>query len=258
MKKKMTLAFLALVCALCCVFGFAACSNNNTLTGNNAARYKTVCENIYTAVNDICVSGLQTAHVAAYNNAKSAKSVSDDSSMYVEGDADDYMNVLGVNMFVGMLGDMLASDKFVVTTKPVAFTHSYAPIGETCSSVLQYDFDETNNKVVMMWDVYSTVNNKTEHMFIYISTDYDFAENEVKAFTVIRLDEPNDLGCYNVYENEKLWKLKDDAAKQAMIPTVTPLKAQLQEAMKDTVDLKADFTAEYTKVMDAMNPELAA
>lgn len=214
---------------------------SKTKTENKAALYKTVCENIYSAINGVASAG----------GAKEARTFAFDSSSFIE--ETNYMNVKGVNVFVGLLGDLMDNDDFVVTAKPVAFTYSYAPHNETGSAVLQYVFDEANDKVVMMWNVTSTVSSNTNKMFVYINVDYDFSESEVKAFTVSNLMEPNMLACYNVYENGKLWKPKDEAAQATVLPTIQAYRAQAQEAMADKIDLNADFTAEYTKAMDAMN-----
>lgn len=217
---------------------------SKTKTENKAALYKTTCEKIYTTINGIATPA---------GGAKAAKTFAVDDSIYTEASAEEYANVKGVNVFVGMLGDLMANDQFVITTKPVAFTYSYEPIKETGSAVLQYVFDETNDKVVMMWNVNSTVNGNTMQMFVYISVDYDFAQSEVKAFTVCNLADPNMLMCYNVYEEGKLWTLKDAAAVQTVLPAVQAYKEQSQSALKDKIDLQADFTAEYSKAMDAMN-----
>ena len=162
------------------------------------------------------------------------------------------MNVKGVVMFVKMLADMMDNPNFNITDAPVLFSYSYPAQGETGTALLLYSFDVANDKVVMYWDVQSTVGSNTTNIYIYMDISYDFDTDTLVAFNLASTQSMGGMSMtfgYD-YHDENLRYTNDEDYANAVNET----KQDLIAVVDKTIDLEADFTEEYSSMMDAMNP----
>ena len=162
------------------------------------------------------------------------------------------MNVKGVVMFVKMLSQMMDNPDFNITSAPVIFSYSYPALGETGVATLLYDFDVENDKVTMYWDVNSTSNGITRNIYMYIDVTYDFDTNTLVGFNLSSNQQGNGQSMtfgYSYYDNNLRFTVDS-----SYLEEVNLTRAELN-AVKDTaIALKADFSKEYSDMMDSMNP----
>ena len=266
---------ISIILSLCLIFSFGTiacggsneCSHNwekslnngiltktctkcdDVISQNKTAEYKAVCQDIADTVYGLSATPTSTRFNGAvtYNN-----------SLYKDATAMDYIQVKGVMCFVEMLARLMDNPNFNLTDKPVKFTYSYASHGETGEATLMYTFDEENDKVIMYWLVNSTTDNITRSIFLYMNIRYDFAKQELVNFV---LDSEQVIGTSMdiffgyIYQNSVLQVFDSQ-------PNITAFKngvlARLDELLArndELIDLQADFTAEYTAMMDKMNPQ---
>ncbi len=163
------------------------------------------------------------------------------------------INVKGVVMFVKMLSEMMSNVDFNVTSAPVKFTFSYSSsvVTEHGNAILMYTFDEENGKVTMYWLVESTVGGSTTEMFIYIDVDYDFNSNSLVGFAIeesVANEYVNMVFGYKYNANE--FKYTED---ENFVNQIQATASVLQAELDNVIDLKADFSKEYSDMMDEMN-----
>ena len=223
----------------------------DTRTEDKTELYITACQKIVETTN--ALSPTQPTGMKESDYIVSLLSASDD--LYVDASAMDYIQVKGVVAFVSMLADMMDNESFSITFAPVQFTYSYERFSETGTATLMYRFDEANNKVVMYWDVQSTMSERTTDIFLYIDADYDFETNTVIAFTVQSIQESpyGEMILSYKYENDVLKTLDHNADLTGVTAEINEKAALLAERADEILDLDADFTEEYTIMMDTMN-----
>ncbi len=161
------------------------------------------------------------------------------------------MQIKGVTMFVKMLADMMDNPNFNITSAPVTFTYSYPAQGETGTALLLYSFDVKNDKVVMYWDVQSTVGSNTTNIYIYMDISYDFDTDTLVAFNLASTQSmggESKIFGYSYYDGNL--RFTND---RNYVNEVNKTKAELNAVIDSVIDLKADFTEEYSSMMDEMN-----
>ena len=161
------------------------------------------------------------------------------------------MQVKGVVSFVHMLAQMMVNPQFNITNAPVKFTYSYAGLNESGTAILMYNFDEENDKVTMYWDVASNMNGNEMNIFLFLDVDYDFANYALKGFEIQTAQSMGDESiCIGFRYNDQEFKMTIDPNFASQVnATATELQAHYDEI----IDLEADFTKEYTEMMDYMN-----
>lgn len=161
------------------------------------------------------------------------------------------MQVKGVVSFVHMLAQMMVNPQFNITNAPVKFAYSYAGLNETGKAILMYNFDEKNDKVTMYWDVASNMNGNEMKIFLFLDVDYDFANYALKGFEIQTTQSMGDESiCLGFRYNDQEFKMTVDPNFASQVnATATELQAHYDEI----IDLEADFTKEYTEMMDYMN-----
>ena len=223
------------------VYTCTVCSK--TKTEDKTALYKSVCENIMAKVNSL---------------EAGPTLLSSDTERYVDAQSFDYIQVKGVASFVEWLANMLDNDNFTITSAPVKFTYSYAAHGESGEATLLYKFDETNNKVTMFWYVQSQAGTRNTDIFLFIDVDYDFDTNTVGSFTLHSeqiMNSSQKMLLSYVYDGQILKALNRNIDLSWFEDIVDAYFAAFEEKFPNIVDLQADFTAEYTAMMNKMNPQ---
>ena len=218
--------------------------------------YRWSCNNIAKSM-----YGLSPRSTTAKTDITDITAVSVDPTIYIEADESDYSHVYEAALYVELLSALIGNSDFEVTSSPVSFTFSYLPLGYQCNVTLMYDFDEENNKVTMYWDVFEfdTDSQSESKIFLYLSVNYDFDSRKVRAFEVYSLHDYTDK-CKPVgwrYEDNKLLVLDSNADVSSFKEKTYSLIEELNSYSQQLVKLDADFTDEYTKMMNKLNPHLA-
>ena len=219
------------------------CENcEETKTENKTALYKQTCDNIFAGL----PTGANTPSSAIVNES-GASAFAIEESLYINASAMDYIQVKGVMAFVKFLS---------VLTQNASFTYSYSPINESGTAILMYDFDEENNKVYMYWDVESTRGANTMDIFLYMDIDYNYETQELIGFTVNSYQAmgSQEMVMSYVYKDGVLRTLDSTLDLQSVKTEINVFAGQLNAKVSGLIDLQADFTTEYTAMMNIMNP----
>jgi len=267
---------ISIILCLCLLFSFGAiscggsdeCSHNwekslnngiltktcskcdEVITEDKTSQYKAVCQDIADTVYGLNATPTSTSFggIVTYNAG----------GIYKDATAMDYIQVKGVICFVEMLASLIDNPNFNLTDKPVKFTYSYASHGETGEATLMYSFDEENDKVIMYWLVNSTTDNLTRSIFLYMNIRYDFDNQELVNFSLSSeqvIGTSMDIFFGYRYQNSVLEVTDDTANLTAFKGGVLAELDKLLARNNELIDLQADFTAEYTAMMDKMNPQ---
>ena len=175
-------------------------------------------------------------------------------------------SIKGATSFVKLLANLLKNDDFDLTDKPVHFTYKWVveqverEVGE---ATLMYSFDEANNKIKMWWDVDSN-SGISIAIFLYLEVDYNFETQTMGGFKVyssqvVEMGNPPMSQTMNIgfiYDEGKLYCLDMSRAleiAEKVTPIIEGYKQELTSQMDKLIDLNADFTNEYTAMMNYMN-----
>ena len=238
----------------------SACGYESTsVQPSKAELYKTVCDNIVAKMSNLGGSASPTI---------APLSVSMDDAYEVANDYLSYMQVKGVSQYILWVGKMMQSDSFRITDDPVQFTYSYqgTQVREEGVARLMYKFDEENDKVYMYWDV-DAVNifdggSNPIHIFLYLGIDYNFDTNVVGDFDILTeqsMGSNMTMLMSFLYRGTTLKMLKQQADPSALAlvqERVNELKGVMSAKQDSLIDLQADFTQEYTEMMNEMNPPM--
>lgn len=236
------------------VITYSCTGCTKTKTENKTELYQTTCNNIATEMNTLAPKGAKAAPTSTLSD--------EEADAFMEAPEMMYIQVKGVAVYVEWLALMMQNQDFRITAAPVSFTCSYNKIGEDVEANLMYTFDEENDKVTMYWDVVSTKINTITDIFLYIDVDYDFENSKVVAFEIYTQQKmmQRDLGSIStnllcwIYEGGVLKVPDPNAADLSFINVkINTLKTTMTEALASVIDLDADFTTEYTTIMDKMN-----
>lgn len=171
---------------------------------------------------------------------------------------EDTWHVSSTGAFLYFVSELYKNDAFVVSDKPVLFTCSYEAYDDEYSLAFRPVLDEENNKVLAEFYVETRTQGEMDYDYIYIDVDYDFATETLVAFDLYMCEwETADDVLRSLYRDGKLYKLEDvkDEAYATAKNKVSTEMAEFKTAMADAIDLKHDFTEEYTASMNALFAE---
>lgn len=252
MKRKFISLFLALTVALSCAFVLTACNNDNPPpSGDGTQFYKQTFENIANSMISTSETTTPTSTV------KKVDAYSSLDGFYIEAPAAYYVNVKGVAVYVKLLAEIVQNEKFQITNAPVKFTYSYSgAFNETGVAVITYKLDKDNNKVEMTWQVASDQPSGHIDIFLHIDVDYNFTACTVQSYKFY-MENTIPYGTMFMsflYKDGVLKMLNGDIDTTAVVNASNAIKQEFMQKENQIIDLQADFSAEYTRAMNIMNP----
>ena len=173
--------------------------------------------------------------------------------------ADNYGHVYSTGAFVYFVSELYKNEAFTITEAPVKFTCSYELTKDNYEVVFRSYVNKGENKVIGDFFVTDYTENRTWTSYIYIDVDYDFAKESIISF-VLYVDEweSNDMNACSVYEEGILYELEfiQDETFAEHNAKMLEKKGNFKNALSNTLDLKHDFTDEYTRSMDFVKDEV--
>jgi hypothetical protein len=235
-----------------CLISFMGCFEfESYVLALKRSLYIESCNNIANAINAVAAGN------DSMIDTSTLKSVSKLEDLYIEASPDEYIMVKMAAAYVEMLSEMLGNPKFKITDSPIKFTCSYAPLDSKVDAVLLYKFDEDNNRVVLQWDVedLDTKSNSVTDIILYLGVDYNFVTKKVDSFEVYsrqKYSGESHIVSWR-YKNRILSKIDTSKDMTQMENLLDSYEMFLSSKSSETVDLKADFTKEYTNMMNKFN-----
>jgi len=176
---------------------------------------------------------------------------------YIDAPTAYYMNVKGVAVYVKLLAEIVQNEKFQITNAPVKFNYSYSgAFNETGVAVITYKLDKDNNKVEMTWQVASNQPSGHIDIFLHIDVDYNFTTCTVQSYKFYMENTmPQGTKFMSfLYKDNVLKMLNGDIDTTAVVNASNAIKQEFMQKANQIIDLQADFSAEYTRAMNIMNP----